>query len=41
MKPRMAEIAEGQWAADGVRAAIRDMQAAMVVIMAATVVAVS
>ncbi|MFD5618178.1 GPP34 family phosphoprotein [Streptomyces yangpuensis] len=41
VKPRMAEIADGQWAADGVRAAIRDMQAAMVVMMAATVVAVS
>ncbi|THA84485.1 GPP34 family phosphoprotein [Streptomyces sp. A0592] len=41
VKPRMAEIADGQWAAEGVRAAVRDMQAAMVVIMAATVVAVS
>ncbi|MEV6676698.1 GPP34 family phosphoprotein [Streptomyces erythrochromogenes] len=41
VKPRMAEIAEGQWAAEGVRAAIRDMQAAMVVMMAATAAAVS
>ncbi|MFE7096313.1 GOLPH3/VPS74 family protein [Streptomyces erythrochromogenes] len=41
VKPRMAEIADGQWAAEGVRAAIRDMQAAMVVIMAATAAAVS
>lgn len=41
VKPRMAEIADGQWAADGVRAAIRDMQAAMVVMMAATAAAVS
>ncbi|MEU5146507.1 MULTISPECIES: GOLPH3/VPS74 family protein [Streptomyces] len=41
VKPRMAEIADGQWAAEGVRAAIRDMQAAMVTMMAATVVAVS
>ncbi|MER7731998.1 GPP34 family phosphoprotein [Streptomyces erythrochromogenes] len=41
VKPRMAEIADGQWAAEGVRAAVRDMQAAMVVIMAATAAAVS
>ncbi|MFE6905116.1 GOLPH3/VPS74 family protein [Streptomyces erythrochromogenes] len=41
VKPRMAEIADSQWAAEGVRAAIRDMQAAMVVIMAATAAAVS
>ncbi|GGU32583.1 GOLPH3/VPS74 family protein [Streptomyces lavendofoliae] len=34
--PRMAKIAEGQWAGDGVREAIRNMQAAMVAITAAT-----
>ncbi|MGP3689399.1 GOLPH3/VPS74 family protein [Streptomyces sp. IBSNAI002] len=36
---RMAEIAAGQWAAESVRAAIRDMQAAMVAVTAVTVVA--
>ncbi|WP_405450877.1 GPP34 family phosphoprotein [Streptomyces erythrochromogenes] len=41
VKPRMAEIADGQWAAEGVRAAIRDMQAAMMLITTATVVAVT
>ncbi|AQT76910.1 MULTISPECIES: GOLPH3/VPS74 family protein [Streptomyces] len=41
VKPRMAQIAAGQWAADGVQAAIRDMQAAMLVVMAATAAAVS
>ncbi|MFG2981534.1 GPP34 family phosphoprotein [Streptomyces sp. NPDC048258] len=35
--PRMAEIAAGQWAAESVRAAIRDMQAAMVAVTAVTV----
>ncbi|QGV80052.1 GOLPH3/VPS74 family protein [Streptomyces ficellus] len=34
--PRMAAIAEGQWAGDGVREAIRNMQAAMVAITVAT-----
>ncbi|MGI5355823.1 GOLPH3/VPS74 family protein [Streptomyces sp. CA-252508] len=34
--PRMAKIADGQWAGDGVREAIRNMQAAMVAITAAT-----
>ncbi|MBT2611032.1 GPP34 family phosphoprotein [Streptomyces sp. ISL-87] len=38
---RMAEIAAGQWAAEGVRAAIREMQAAVAVITIATVAAVS
>ncbi|MFI6416672.1 GPP34 family phosphoprotein [Streptomyces sp. NPDC050842] len=33
---RMEEVAAGQWAAERVRAAIRDMQAAMVVITAVT-----
>ncbi|MFF5701303.1 GPP34 family phosphoprotein [Streptomyces sp. NPDC012794] len=33
---RMAEIAEGQWAAESVRAAIRDTQAAMVAITLVT-----
>ncbi|MFE3557537.1 GPP34 family phosphoprotein [Streptomyces sp. NPDC059193] len=35
---RMAEIAAGKWAAESVRAAIRDMQAAMVAATAVTVV---
>ncbi|MFD3538255.1 GPP34 family phosphoprotein [Streptomyces sp. NPDC058662] len=33
---RMAEIAAGQWAADSVRAAIRDMQAAMAAVTVIT-----
>ncbi|WP_031510074.1 GOLPH3/VPS74 family protein [Streptomyces megasporus] len=32
VEPRMAEIAEGQWAGDGVHKAIRDLQAAVTVI---------
>ncbi|OEJ34491.1 GOLPH3/VPS74 family protein [Streptomyces subrutilus] len=36
---RMAEIAGGQWAAESVRAAIRDMQAAMVAVTTVTVIA--
>jgi hypothetical protein len=36
---RMAEVAAGQWAAESVRAAIRDMQAAMVAVTLVTVVA--
>ncbi|MCX5611158.1 MULTISPECIES: GPP34 family phosphoprotein [unclassified Streptomyces] len=39
--PRMAEIAAGQWAAERVRAAIRDMQAAMAAVTVVTVAAVS
>ncbi|MEU7601402.1 GPP34 family phosphoprotein [Streptomyces sp. NPDC041003] len=35
--PRTAEIAAGQWAADSVRTAIRDVQAAMVAVTAVTV----
>ncbi|WP_448699200.1 GOLPH3/VPS74 family protein [Streptomyces avidinii] len=34
---RTAEIAAGQWAAESVRLAIRDMQAAMVAVTAVTV----
>ncbi|MCX5010707.1 GPP34 family phosphoprotein [Streptomyces sp. NBC_00555] len=41
VNPRMAEIAAGQWAAESVRAAIRDMQAAMVAVTVVTVAAVS
>ncbi|NBM16964.1 hypothetical protein GUY61_15310 [Streptomyces sp. GC420] len=41
VEPRMAEIAEGQWAGDSVRKAMREMAAAMVVITAATVLAVT
>ncbi|MER6198860.1 GPP34 family phosphoprotein [Streptomyces sp. NPDC001586] len=37
--PRTAEMATGQWAADSVRAAIRDVQAAMVAVTAVTVAA--
>ncbi|PRH80203.1 hypothetical protein C6N75_05465 [Streptomyces solincola] len=37
---RMAQVAEGQWAGDGVREAIRNMQAAMAAVTAATVAAV-
>ncbi|MFJ6250065.1 MULTISPECIES: GPP34 family phosphoprotein [unclassified Streptomyces] len=39
--PRLEAIAAGQWAAEDVRRAIHDMQAAMVVVMAATVVTVA
>ncbi|MER7951613.1 GPP34 family phosphoprotein [Streptomyces sp. NPDC096079] len=35
--PRLDEIAAGQWAAEGVRQAVRDMQAAMVAVMTVTV----
>ncbi|MEU9159807.1 GPP34 family phosphoprotein [Streptomyces sp. NPDC048424] len=35
--PRTAEIAAGQWASDSVRAAVRDVQAAMVAVTAVTV----
>lgn len=38
--PRMAKIADGQWAGDGVREAIRNMQAAMVAVTVATTVTV-
>ncbi|WP_149179478.1 GPP34 family phosphoprotein [Streptomyces sp. TRM49041] len=37
VEPRMAEIAEGQWAGASVRKAIRDMQAAMAAVTAATI----
>ncbi|CAM5630078.1 hypothetical protein SAVIM338S_06008 [Streptomyces avidinii] len=37
---RMAEIADGQWAAESVRAAIRDMQMAMAAVTVVTVAAV-
>ncbi len=37
---RMAEVANGQWAAKSVRAAIRDMQAAMVAVTMVTFAAV-
>lgn len=40
VEPRMAEIADGQWAGDGVREAIRTMQAAMVAVTVATTVTV-
>ncbi|MEU2394944.1 GPP34 family phosphoprotein [Streptomyces sp. NPDC007369] len=36
---RMAEIAASEWAADSVRSAIRDMQAAVIAVTAATVAA--
>ncbi|WP_331452909.1 GOLPH3/VPS74 family protein [Streptomyces sp. SS162] len=39
VEPRMAAIAEGQWAADGVRRAIREMQATMAAVTAATIAA--
>ncbi|MFC8269740.1 GPP34 family phosphoprotein [Streptomyces cinereoruber] len=39
--PRLEEITAGQWAAEDVRRAIRDMQAAMVVVMATTVFTVT
>lgn len=37
---RMAEVAAGQWAAEGIRAAVRDVQAAMVAATVATAAAV-
>ncbi|MFB6631097.1 GPP34 family phosphoprotein [Streptomyces sp. NPDC056362] len=39
--PRLDEIASGQWAAEGVRQAVRDMQAAMVAVMTVTVLTVT
>ncbi|MFE9462338.1 GPP34 family phosphoprotein [Streptomyces virginiae] len=39
VSPRMAEIADGQWAADSVRKAIRDMQAAVVAMTVVTAAA--
>ncbi|WP_374986789.1 GPP34 family phosphoprotein [Streptomyces fradiae] len=39
VEPRMAAIAEGQWAAGGVRRAIREMQATMAAVTAATIAA--
>ncbi|MFG2429059.1 GPP34 family phosphoprotein [Streptomyces sp. NPDC048590] len=41
VKPRMEKIADGQWAGDDVRRAIRDMQAAMVAVTVATAVVVT
>lgn len=38
VEPRMAEIAEGNWAGDSVRGAIRDVQAAVAVVTTITVV---
>ncbi|MFJ6518467.1 GPP34 family phosphoprotein [Streptomyces filamentosus] len=38
---RMEEIAEGRWAAEGIREAIRNMQAAMAAVTVATIVAVT
>ncbi|MFE9725454.1 GPP34 family phosphoprotein [Streptomyces sp. NPDC005794] len=38
VKPRMKKIAEGQWAGDDVRTAIRTMQAAMVAVTTVTVI---
>ncbi|MER5551114.1 GPP34 family phosphoprotein [Streptomyces sp. NPDC002793] len=38
VKPRMKKIAEGRWAGDDVRAAIRTMQAAMVAVTTVTVI---
>lgn len=40
VSPRMEEIAEGQWAGESVRTAIRNLQAAMVAVTVATVVTV-
>lgn len=40
VSPRMAEIADGQWAGESVRTAIRTMQAAMVAVTVATTVTV-
>ncbi|MEU8774371.1 GPP34 family phosphoprotein [Streptomyces sp. NPDC048606] len=37
VKARMAEVAEGQWAAESIRKAIRDMQAAIAAVTAVTV----
>ncbi|MFV2117614.1 GOLPH3/VPS74 family protein [Streptomyces sp. Act-28] len=37
-EPRMTTIAEGQWAADSVRRAIRDMQATMAAVTAVTII---
>ncbi|MET9726961.1 GOLPH3/VPS74 family protein [Streptomyces zaomyceticus] len=39
--PRLEELTAGQWAAEGVRRAIRDMQAAMLAVTAATMVTVT
>ncbi|OEJ95445.1 GOLPH3/VPS74 family protein [Streptomyces thermolilacinus] len=39
VEPRMAAIAEGEWTADSVRRAIRDMQATMAAVTAATIAA--
>lgn len=41
IEPRMAVIADGQWAADSVRRAIREMQATMTAVTAATILAVT
>lgn len=41
VKPRMEKIADGQWAGEDVRAAIRTMQAAMVAVTVATTTAVT
>ncbi|WP_327256098.1 GOLPH3/VPS74 family protein [Streptomyces sp. NBC_01244] len=41
VEARTAEMAEGQWAAESVRAAIRDMRLAMAAVTAATVVTVT
>ncbi|KPC79471.1 MULTISPECIES: GOLPH3/VPS74 family protein [Streptomyces] len=41
VRPRMEKIADGQWAGDGVRTAIREMQAAMVAVTVATTVVVT
>lgn len=41
LSSRMAEIADGQWAGDSVRTAIRNMQAAMVAVTVATTVTVT
>lgn len=41
VSPRMEEIADGQWAGESVRTAIRNMQAAMVTVTVATTVAVT
>ncbi|MFI0989642.1 GOLPH3/VPS74 family protein [Streptomyces exfoliatus] len=38
---RLEEITAGEWAAEGVRRAIRDMQAAMIVVTAATIATVA
>lgn len=41
LAPRMTEIADGQWAGDSIREAIRNMQAAMVAVTVATTVAIA